>query len=372
MGAHRIAYTILANPFLHNRNSPDRPEMNGPVPAADVLRLHLSTLAALSTELAAILLVTPQDASRRELPGYLNISAVLGERSLPCPLELLSVRNNTLGSYGMYLHAFASTRGRFDYYVFCEDDYVPVLDHFDAALVRMHDATFDVGGPLQRHGVLAGVLQGGAAEPESTRSLHLETSHIMSARSLARIFHHIYSVVGWHGSTSERMTHLQSSSPRGVDPYSGGGIQEGFGLLCTAAGVEMRDWTLAYRSPYWNHKWLVDWTGAVANFSLPMQRALFMPIQLLYGRLNRVKSCCQPAANACKGVQRACMLDAFDPMTRGADLPRLPVHDCCAARSAFVSPTRRRERMRLSVPASAAEREDADAAWQRLGSYSVS
>ena len=162
-----VAYTLLANPFLHDRNSPDQPEMNGPVPAADVLRLHLSQLATLSTDLAAVLLVMPQDNSRREVPGYRNISAKLDEIGLPYPLELLVVSNNTLGSYGMYLHAFASTRGRFDYYVFCEDDYVPVLNHFDAALVRMYDATFGdssstwaIGSSL-RHGVL-GIAQHGA------------------------------------------------------------------------------------------------------------------------------------------------------------------------------------------------------------------
>ena len=193
-------------------------------------------------------------------------------------------------------------------------------------------------------GVMAGILQGQPVEAESTRALHLETSHIMSAYSLTHIFHHVYSVVGWSGSTADRMLHLLRKSRNGTDnPYYGGGIQEGFGLLCAEAGIQMRDWSRAYRSPYWNHRRVVDWTGATANFTMPMSRALFVPIQMLHGvgAASQVKSCCLPKSAACKGTARSCIVD--NPL-----LPDSP--DCCAKEANFVlPPSLRMERLLYST-----------------------
>ena len=31
-------------------------------------------------------------------------------------------------------------------------------------------------------------------------------------------------------------------------------------------GIPMRDWTSAYRSPYWNHEYITDFTGAAADY----------------------------------------------------------------------------------------------------------
>ena len=343
------AYTLLANPFVHTRNSPSAPLMNGPVAARDVLRLHLQQLGATFSDLAAILLVMPQSPGPQpteEVPGYRNVTELDIGYVGPTPLEVIAVGNNTLGSYGLYLHAFAATRGRFDYYIFCEDDYVPAVHFFDRALVRLHDATFAQGRKSMRSGVLAGLLQGKPAEPNSRRALHLETSHIMSAASLGQLFKHLYTTIGWRGSTAERMLHLVRERRNGTDNrYYGGGIQEGFGMLCAEAGIELRDWSRTYRSPYWNHKHVVDWSGATSNFTLPMARALFVPIQMVFGELKFAKSCCEPSEAACRGAQRACAVDLNLLWgARGSD--------CCAS-----STTRsgggaewRETRLQLSVP----------------------
>jgi hypothetical protein len=223
---------------------------------------------------------------------------------------------------GRYLHAFACTRGRFEYYIFCEDDYSPAVDHFDSLLVHMHEATFGLGNG-RRHGVLAGVLQGQPAEPESRRALHLETSHIMAASSLAHLFAHTYGAVGWRGSMAERMLHLLRAAHSGkVDRYYGGGIQEGFGLLCADARVEMRDWSRVFRAPYWNHRWVIDWSGATANFTLPMAAALFVPLQLLYGHPRWVKSCCEPSEAAWMGRSRS----AAPPKRKSRKSPNTMFH----------------------------------------------
>ena len=43
-------------------------------------------------------------------------------------------------------------------------------------------------------------------------------------------------------------------------------MQLGFGALMRDVGIPMRDWTSAYRSPYWNHEYITDFTGAAADY----------------------------------------------------------------------------------------------------------
>ena len=40
-------------------------------------------------------------------------------------------------------------------------------------------------------------------------------------------------------------------------------------------------------TPYWNHKSLVDWTGAAHGFGVPLERVLFAPTQWLYHQVLR-------------------------------------------------------------------------------------
>ena len=42
----------------------------------------------------------------------------------------------------------------------------------------------------------------------------------------------------------------------------------------------MRDWTAAYRMPYYNHKRLIEWTGGAHDFAVPFERVLFAPTQV--------------------------------------------------------------------------------------------
>lgn len=107
-----------------------------------------------------------------------------------------------------------------------------------------------------------------------------------------------------------------------------------------------------FRSPYWNHRLVVDWTGMVHNFSFPMMRALFVPIQLLDGRLRRIKSCCEPSYAACRGTERACFVDVTSRPS--VSVPTAQT-DCCATKLSRRRPSPRSMalrslRQRLSVP----------------------
>lgn len=303
----RVAHVVLGSPFLHIGNNPTAPTMNGPIPAHATLNIHLQVLAKFQAQLAAVLVVLPSDRSKPEVPGYRNFT-----RPANLPIEILHVPNNTLGSYGMYLHAFATSRGRFDYYIFCEDDYLPVRADFVTELVSSHEKMF----PASQPGVLAGIVQGSAVEARSKYSLHLETSHIMSSASLDWLYRHVFKDQGWKHSTTDRMVYLahgrkgrgKADKKPAVNSYYFGAIQEGFGMLLEEAGILMRDWSSMYRSPYWNHKRVLDYTGITTNYSLravamtddsPAQ-ALFMPMQ--YFASPHVTSCCNGFSAMCQSV----------------------------------------------------------------------
>ena len=269
--------------------------------------------------------MVPTDASRRTLPGYLDLTSELN--ALPFAASIERVANNSLGSYGMYFEAYARTRSApFDFYLFSEDDYIPTRAHYDALLVRMHAASFGASG----RGVLVGILQGRPVEPLSKYDLHAESSHVMSAGTLDAIFEHVYAQHRWKGSMAsaalamlarERLLkargHGQRADGRGsrrarlpalsvrraarlfhrngsaLSPSSYGYydlLQLAFGSLMRDVGVPMRDWTSAFRTPYWNHDELVDWSGAAHLWSVPPERVLFAPVQWLYA--HHARQCC--------------------------------------------------------------------------------
>ena len=326
---------VPANPFTQACNHPQHPLMNGPVPASAVLPIHIRILAAVRARLAAVFITLPRDASLREIPGY---RSSLARAASEARVNIIDVPNNTLGSYGMYLHAFATTRGRFDYYVMCEADYVPAHPDFVGELLRMHSDAFPDGKP----GVLAGILQGRPIEPKSKFQLHLEGAHIMSTASLEHLYRYTYGTNRWRHSMAARMLHLVNSShslSRLTNTYYFGLIQEGFGLLLSDAGIAMRDWTAHFRSPYWNHEYVHDWSAAASNFTLRASHlmaagltrserpalaatgALFLPVQWLM--LDTSFLCCIPFDKFCK------MRAACSTPTSGLSTSSLPPAGCC-------------------------------------------
>ena len=107
----------------------------------------------------------------------------------------------------------------------------------------------------------------------------------------------------------------------------------------------MRDWTAAFRAPYYNHFTLVDWTGPMYAFEVPFARILFAPIQWLFEE--QVKQCC--AAVDCDSVDGSeadvCMvsrLDADPDACCRAQRPR-PSRDVAAVRQQWSVPARASE-----------------------------
>ena len=322
------AYVIAGNPFSKAAKK------DGSAPTTKMLRLHLAAIAALPTSklLLAVLAVLPSAPQHMmEHPGY----AVLDDevRQLPCRFELIRVDNNTLGSYGMYLHAFAMHRRDFEFYIFSEVDYVPVHAYFAAVVVEMYNVTFSQRTPA----VLAALLQGRPVEDKL--GMHPEGAHVMSALSLEHLFEHVYGVhrPAWNTSMADRMVNLVfSKGSRGRFTRSRfDHIQEGFWLLMAEAGIVMKDWASAFRTPYWNHAEVVDWSGFTEHGTLPMDRVLFAPAQWLY--VLRVRRCCYGTWSSCRHKKLTCVVRNW----------RANATDCCRVDQV------NREQIRRHLPYSA-------------------
>ena len=140
-----------------------------------------------------------------EIPGYADISAEA--RRLSCPVHVLRAANNSLGSYGMYLHAFAAHSEQNDFYVMSEVDYVPTRPRWDAALVRLHEQAFGGGGAP---GALVAVLQGRPVEAKTSLHLHAEGTQIMTARALRQLFRYVYDEKQWGWTAACRCARCSS------------------------------------------------------------------------------------------------------------------------------------------------------------------
>ena len=186
--------------------------------------------------------------------------------------------------------------------------------HFDALLVGLYNATF-----ADRPAVLAAILQGRPFE--KSMPLHLEGPHLMSSSSLAHLFDRVYVRLGWRPSLADRMVFLvHTKGSRGRLARSRfDHIQEGFGLLMAEAGIEAKEWSGAFRTPYWNHAELVDWTGYTAQHGmLPMDRVLFAPAQWLFVR--KIRRCCGHTWPSCRSRKTTCAVRNW----------RRNATDCCS------------------------------------------
>lgn len=94
----------------------------------------------ITNNLSQITIVWPEN---RDLFSYRKFMENLdGSQINGVPVKVLKA-NNEFQSYGQYVHAFKVFGSSFDYYIFTEDDYVPVLNDFDQILVDQFDQMYD-------------------------------------------------------------------------------------------------------------------------------------------------------------------------------------------------------------------------------------
>ena len=142
------------------------------------------------------------------------------------------------------------------------------------------------------------------------------------------------------------------------------------GALMRDARIPMREWASAYRTPYWAHKDIFDWSGAAQGNTVPVERVLFSPIQWLY--TPSITMCCVPDCQVRKVVERyprgtrimcrytrqlqeknASIWSKLQLAMYGDRPP--PAHGCCAPKANGSAELQRlvQERANWSVPPSA-------------------
>lgn len=102
---------------------------------------HFEKLSSITHSLNQIVLVIPDNPKESaKFKSYIaQLPSFLGQT----PLAILR-RNNAGQSYGSYSDAYLRYPD-FDYYIFIEDDYVPVINDFDKLLAQMFDSCPEAG-----------------------------------------------------------------------------------------------------------------------------------------------------------------------------------------------------------------------------------
>jgi len=200
--------------------------------------------------------------------------------------------------------------------------------------------------------MLAGVLVGGALEPTNRRqrnALHAESSHVMSTQSLDLLFRHVYETVGWKREMADYMVHLVAvnGSRFRTPPHNLAAnhrnyhIQEGWGLLMLQAGLEVKDWTSVYRTPYWGHSEpIVDFSGSPRQW-IPMNQVLFAPMQMPF--VSQIRRCCGGRAS-CSSASASCFIQDWRTDT-----------DCCP--DAGKNRNTNEHRGRYSIPSASVDQQ---------------
>lgn len=105
---------------------------NRRIPNKNYLKQHLLKLSTLKNNLTQITIVKPifsgVDDSYYEIVNLIN--------QIDCDVVILDRYSNIGQSYGQLFYAYETYKDKFDYYIFCEDDYLPHLDNFDSLLLE--------------------------------------------------------------------------------------------------------------------------------------------------------------------------------------------------------------------------------------------
>jgi len=115
------------------------------------LEKHIEQLKKVKCNLTQISIGNPENPSKRaEFEEYLE--SLTDVNGVPVVVHDMP---NIGRSYGQWARIYEEYRTKFDYYIFIEDDYQPVLDNFDSTLIKMYqekDCGFLCGMILNKTG----------------------------------------------------------------------------------------------------------------------------------------------------------------------------------------------------------------------------
>lgn len=247
-GIVKINYVIASYAGVKGAHYRNVLENSSPHPK-DYIKVHLEQLSKISHGLAQITLCKAATGDADVYEDYYKFSDTL---NLGCPLVEIDVPNEGI-SYGQYIRAYLKSGSKFDYYIFVEDDYIPVLNQFDQVLQKVFDRRF-----RKTNGI--GVLCQWASYNDKH---HLHGAHglfIVSSKTLSR------------------MIRMNQKPIQKLARASNGFAQVVFGILFNNCGIQTKDIVDLYYTPYFVTKTqdIIDCSpGKPKN-----NECVFVPIQM--------------------------------------------------------------------------------------------
>lgn len=189
---------------------------------------HVNYLKKVKHNLSQISIGDPENPKKR--PCFTNFMSEI-QKAGETPVVVHPMSNHGR-SYGQWSRIYEKYRTDFDYYIFIEDDYIPVLDNFDSVLVEM----FDKFHKEQNCGFLCGlVLEPPARSGHVCTEIHAGVSNGIASSA---VLEKVYEKFGC-------LPHDKAGYFRGQIDFSQGFIQTGF-TLCDYISDE-------YRCLYYQH-----------------------------------------------------------------------------------------------------------------------
>jgi hypothetical protein len=187
---------------------------------SSTLHQHLEQLNTLKHSLDQVTIGRP--LCPKEMPQYTetieNVTSL--DDGTPVVVEPLP---NAGFSYGQWSHIYRKYRDNYSHYILIEDDYVPVVDHFDSWMVER----FDHLHHSKQCGYLCGLVSDKAGWRKAPRHAAIANG-ITSATVLRKVCEDHGGVLPHHGKSQLTFSH--------------GFIDSGFTLY---------DWLDCWRSRYW-------------------------------------------------------------------------------------------------------------------------
>lgn len=217
---------------------------NRRIPNKNYLKEHILKLSTLEHNLAQVTIVKPTFAGQND--EYYNIGNLANE--LGCDVVILDRHSNLGESYGQLFYAYETYKDKFDYYIFCEDDYLPDLNNFDLELFKRKN---DEGYLCSFCGVNDEYPDGGCSI----------SNGLISTTNMGKIY---------------------ESNPNPISRISGksgNDCHKNFADLLIECGLNFKDFASEFSVPYWGGN-LIEY-GKVDT-----TKTIFSPNQLLNYHMN--------------------------------------------------------------------------------------
>jgi hypothetical protein len=239
-----VITTYAGTKCVSDRN----PFKNQFIPPENYLKYHLEKLINLNHNIDQVTIMKAKvSPNQPKWQNYYKIDELIVKLKQKCNVEIYEVENQGI-SYGQFIRAFKLCNHKsFDYWIFMEDDYIPILNNFDSILIDLHKTK---GG---------GAMCALAAEWKRHRTIlipyHMAHSLcIIDNESMNSVFRNV----------DKRLNELKPS------------YQQSFSRMFTGSKINVTDFSSHYYTPFWNGILWID-----CSFKKPVyDTAIFAPIQI--------------------------------------------------------------------------------------------